>query len=166
MIIDVILLYFFSSKRLITKSKNTIMKKLIYLLVISLGIISCSHNTEATIDNSDIVGKWKWKSTKGGIGNKINETPQTTGKTIYLELKENYEYSIEVNGIEVSSGIYELTMEKSIYSGRPEKFIHIPNNQGTDEIVTKGLVKSNGTNKLVIDSNIFDGIISNYEKIN
>jgi len=141
------------------------MKKLVYLFVISLGIISCNSNNDTEIDNSDIVGKWNWINTDGGISYNIHETPQTTGKTIYLNLMKNYEYSLTVNGIEISSGIYELIMEKSIYSGEIERSIQIPENQKATEINIKGIIKTSETNKLDILDNNYDGIGSSFIKV-
>lgn len=43
------------------------MKNLIYLLIFTLGIISCSSDVETEIDNSELIGKWNWISSCGGF---------------------------------------------------------------------------------------------------
>ncbi|MGY8911410.1 MAG: hypothetical protein ACKVIG_16345 [Flavobacteriales bacterium] len=140
------------------------MKKLIYLFVLTLGIISCSSDDETEISNSDLVGIWNWTGTSGGLIY-FEETPQTTGKTIHLNLMENYDFSITENGNEISSGTYELTLKKSIYSGEIEKFIQFPENQQYTGIVNRGIIKTYETNKLDISDNNYDGIGSGFIKI-
>jgi len=141
------------------------MKNIIYLFILTLGIISCSSDNETEINNSDLVGEWNWTNTDGGIAAHIHETPETTEKIIRLNLMENYEYSVTENGTEISSGIYELTMKKSIYSGEMERFIQFPENQQYIGIVTRGIIKTYENNKLDISDNNYDGIGSGFEKI-
>ena len=43
------------------------MKKLIYLFILTFGIISCSSDDETGIDNSELIGKWNWISSCGGF---------------------------------------------------------------------------------------------------
>lgn len=141
------------------------MKNLIYLLILTFGVISCSSDNEIDINNSDIIGEWNWKSTEGGIANNIHETPTSTGKIIHLNLMRNYKYSMAENGIEISSGVYELIMKKSIYSDEMERFIQLTNDHKHLEVVTSGIIKTYENNKLDISDNNFDGIASSFEKI-
>tara|TARA_R110002111_G_C5714495_1_gene347059 strand:+ start:78 stop:503 length:426 start_codon:yes stop_codon:yes gene_type:complete len=140
------------------------MKKLIYLFVLTLGVISCSSDDETKISNSDLVGVWNWTGTSGGLIY-FEETQETTGKTIHLTLMENYDFSISENGNEISNGTYELTFKKSIYSGEMEKFIQFPENQQYTGIVNRGIIKTYETNKLDISDNNYDGIGSGFIKI-
>lgn len=141
------------------------MKKLIYIFILTFGIISCSSKGELKIDNSDLTGEWNWTNTDGGIGFHIHETPKTTGKIIHLILIENYTYSITENSKEISKGTYSLTMKKSIYSGEFERFIQLNENLQTTGIVTRGIIKTSKTNKLDISDNNYDGIGSTFLKI-
>ena len=141
------------------------MKNIIYLFILTLGFISCSSDNETEINNSDLVGEWNWTNTDGGIAAHIHETPETTGKIIHLNLMRNYEYSVTENGTEISSGIYELNMKKSIYSGEMERFIQFPENQQYIGIVTRGIISTYENNKLDISDNNYDGIGSGFEKI-
>jgi hypothetical protein len=43
------------------------MKNLIYLFILTSGIISCSSDDETGIDNSQLIGKWNWISSCGGF---------------------------------------------------------------------------------------------------
>jgi hypothetical protein len=141
------------------------MKKLMYLFMLALGVVSCSSNNETTINNSDLVGGWNWTRTDGGIAGHIQETPKTNGKIISLNLMENYEYSVIENGSEITSGIYELTMKKSMYSGEIERFIEFAKNQQYIGIVTKGIIRNYTNNKINIADNNYDGITSEFEKV-
>jgi len=142
------------------------MKKLLYLIIMSLGIISCKPNENTEIDNSDLVGKWNWTNTDGGINSNIHETPNTTGKIIYLNLNINYEYSITENGTEISNGIYELIMKKSIYSGQMERFIILQTiDQQYVGFVKNGIINTLQNEKLNISDNNPDGIVSDFIRI-
>ena len=140
------------------------MKNLIYLFILTMGIISCSSDDETEISNSDLVGVWNWTGTSGGLIY-FEETPESTGKTIHLTLKNNYNFSITENDNEISSGTYTLTLKKSIYSGEVERFIQFPENQQYTGIVNRGIIKTYDTNKLDISDNNHDGIGSGFIKI-
>jgi len=140
------------------------MKKLIYFFILGLGIITCNSNDEIVISNSDLIGKWNWTVTAGGLIY-FQETPETTGKTIHLNLMDNYNFSITENGNELSSGTYELSFKKSIYSGVIERFIQFPENEQYTGIVMRGIIKTYETNKLNISDNNYDGIGSEFIRI-
>jgi hypothetical protein len=143
------------------------MKNLICFLIIILGLMSCSSNDETKIDNSEIVGKWNWTNTDGGIGYHIHETPSSTGENIILILEKDYSYSIIKNGNEISNGIYVLSMKESIYSQDLEKFISYSSVQEMESLpcILGGRIKVYEANVLDISNNFEDGVGSLYEKI-
>ncbi len=129
-------------------------------MILIISVISCrSSDDETTISNVDLVGTWNWISTDGGINGQINDTPQSTGKTIHLVLTKGFKFSITENGKETSNGTYKLNMEKSIYSGNSERFIVLSNNSG---FIMKGIINVYNTNELIIADNNFDGVSSTY----
>jgi len=142
------------------------MKKLIYLIILSLGIISCKPSEEKEIDNSSFIGKWNWTNTDGGINDNIHKTPNTTGKVVSLILSENNTYSIIENGNEISNGTYEVIMKKSIYSGEMEPFITYSNQYNNQNVVISGIIKVLDYNKLSIADNNVDGLESKYVRSN
>ncbi len=142
------------------------MKKIIYLFVLTIGIISCSSDDETQISNTDLIGTWNWTNTDGGIGFHIHETPETTGKTNQIILMDNYEFSIIENGSEISNGTYELTMRESISSQEKERFITYSGNfQQPQGVVISGIVRVLENSTLNISDNIHDGIGSLFEKV-
>ncbi len=52
---------------LASNKKPDIMKKLMYIIILTLGIVSCTSNDETVIDNSELLGKWNWISSCGGF---------------------------------------------------------------------------------------------------
>ena len=141
------------------------MKKLIYLFVLTLVITSCNSEDEIQINNSDLVGKWNWTGTSGGLIY-FEETPETTGKTINLTLTEKYGFSITKNENEISNGTYELTMQKSIYSGKMERFIKLLTiDQKYIGFVKNGIINVHQNKNLEISDNNYDGIGSGFIKI-
>jgi hypothetical protein len=145
------------------KAKQT--KWPVFFILILLAMISCSSDEITEIDNSDLVGNWNWTNTDGGIGFNIHETPETTGKTIHLNLSKNYTFTITENGNEISNGTFVLIMKKSIYSGELERFIQFPENYQYTGIVMKGIIKTYESNKLDISDNNYDGIGSGFVRI-
>lgn len=141
------------------------MKKLIYLLILILVIISCSSDDETQISNSDLVGKWNWTGTSGGLIY-FEETPVTTGKILHLTLTDNYHFSISENGNEISNGNYKLTIKKSIYSGEMEKFINLLTiDQQYVGFVKNGIINVQENKTLEISNNAYDGVGSTFEKV-
>jgi hypothetical protein len=140
------------------------MKKLITIFILILGVTSCSSDDEVKINNSDIVGKWNWFSTDGGIGYHIHENPESTGKEIELNLRQNYSYSIKENGTEISNGTYELSMRDSNYSTEQERFITCSGNYQNQNVVLSGIIRVINIDTLTISDNYDDGIGSGFKK--
>ncbi|WP_303316594.1 hypothetical protein Q4Q34_07245 [Flavivirga abyssicola] len=141
------------------------MKKLIYLFILTLGIISCSSDDKTEIDNSNIIGKWNWTNTDGGIAFHIHETPESLGVTLYLILNRNYSYSILENGTEISNGTYQLIQKESNLTNELETFITYSGNfQQPQGIILSGMINSYDNNKLGISQDFPDGIGSGFEK--
>jgi hypothetical protein len=117
------------------------------------------------ISNSDLVGIWNWTGTSGGLIY-FEETPETEGKVIHLTLTDNYNFSITENENEISKGIYELTLKKSIYSGELERFIKLLTiDQQYVGFVKNGVVNIHQNGKLNISDNNADGIGSEFVRI-
>lgn len=154
-------------KILSSYNKPKIMKKFITLLIIVIGLISCSSDVDDKVRNSGFVGKWNWTGTHGGFAFHIHDTPASTGNTYQLNLMENNTFSILKNSVEVVNGKYEITMKESIYSGEIEKYITCDMGQNPQAIyfVTKGVITVQDDNKLSIDDNYHDGIGSGFERI-
>ncbi len=128
--------------------------------------MSCNSDDSTEITNTDLVGKWNWTNTDGGVGDTIHETPENTGKTIHLILTDNYHFSIEENGNETSNGTYELSLKESIYSGEYERFISLQIiDQQYDGFVNNGIVSVQQSTLLKISDNNPDGLESGFEKM-
>ena len=142
------------------------MNKIICLFILTLGIISCSSDDGTSIDNADLIGNWNWTNTDGGIGFHIHETPESTGKIIYLNLNGNYEYSVTENAIKIANGTYNLILKKSIYSEKMERFIEL---QTIDQqylgFVKNGIINIDQNGKLNISDNNTDGITSEFVRV-
>lgn len=111
----------------------------------------------------DIIGKWNWVNTNGGIGNNIYKTAQSTGKNIQITLTENYTYLVTENNQKIVESVYRITNKKSIYSGKIEKFIELKN-LNLSEIVSKGILKIDDGTTLTISDNNYDGLGSTFKK--
>jgi hypothetical protein len=112
------------------------MKKLIYLFILTFGIISCSSDDETGIDNSELIGKWNWISSCGGF----------TGDCWYPS-EDNYE-SVEFTNdlyIKKNNGSVNTEMNYSITDS------HI---NGTDILYIIELENGNMLRFRFIDSNL------------
>ncbi|NLP58313.1 hypothetical protein [Lutibacter sp. B1] len=139
----------------------------IYIMVIAASLICCSSaNNTKTLINNNLVGKWKWVSTNGGIASQIHKTPLTIDKNIKLTLSKNYIFSITENTNIVLEGTYSLSQKKSIYDGEMKTFIHLSDNYENQNIVVTGIVTFISNAELHISDNKHDGLGSVFKKEN
>lgn len=61
------------------------MKKIITLILIGILAFSCSNDDNSTV--AQLTGRWNWVKSSGGISFHT-ETPESTGKTVNLEINE------------------------------------------------------------------------------
>ena len=137
----------------------------VVLIGIVLGLMSCSTEDDAQIRHADLIGEWNWVRTDGGIGFHIHETPETTGKTVQITLNGDYTYSLFENDQEVSSGIWQLTMKESIYSGEEERYIEFSEDYQNQYLVLKGIIYGLEKDTLRLGDNYHDGVASRYARI-
>ncbi|MTH16501.1 hypothetical protein [Flavobacterium sp. LC2016-01] len=144
------------------------MRKIITLFILAIGLISCSSETDANSGKSGIYGKWNWEGTNGGIAFHLHSTPASTGNSIQLSLNKDNTFSITKNGKITASGNYDITMQKSIFTGEMEKFItcNITENlQEPLDVTIRGIITNSESNKLEIAENNPDGIGSGFVRI-
>ena len=138
------------------------MKKL--LIIPFLLFLIFSYDKNDVIDNLDynIIGEWNWIGTDGGMAFHIHETPESTGKSIQIKLTNDYEFTLTENDNVILNCTYELTLEKSIYSGELEKFIKLSENYQNKNIVVNGIIAFISNDTLTIADNSYDGIGSGF----
>ena len=104
---------------------------MIYLAACML-VASCTKDKgEAlVVTEQDLQGAWTWTRTQGGIGNQINETPASEGKTVELQFLSGRNYVIKTNGTITSQGTYELASSPCIHSVAPKTFIDFSADEG------------------------------------
>ncbi|SNZ00419.1 hypothetical protein [Flagellimonas pacifica] len=140
------------------------MKKVFLISTFIFFIISCTKEDNLPI-NSDVIGKWNWISTKGGVGNNVDETPASTEKTIVLILNKNYTYSILENDSEISNGTYEMKTKKSIYKKDLERFVSYSKNVQVPNVIVSGVLRVQSSGNLSILDNKADGLQSDFKKV-
>lgn len=142
------------------------MKKHFFFVVITIMMASCSKNNEndPQISNADLVGKWNWTSTDGGVFVQLHVTPESTGLTYILNLAADYTFTILENDVVISDGTYELSLENAINSGTIERIIKISDETLQTDVVFNGIIKSDGTTILNINDNNADGLGSSFLK--
>lgn len=144
------------------------MKNIGYLFVLFVVLISCNQDNNEEVYSNSMVGKWEWKSTKGGVGHHIYETPQMVDEIIHLHLKSNSECSIVLNNEETVLGTYSIIYKKSNLSETSEKFIsiNVGSEVGEGIVVFEGLINIyNYSNSLFINQDFEEGLGSVFERI-
>lgn len=129
------------------------MKKIACLFAIGLSLISCSLD-KTNLENSALVGRWNWVSSTGGIDG-ATSTPQTTGKSIKLEIS-NTKVKKYINGVLVFESNYWIQNGTSIYGGR-QKIIIYENNPNESFYITNN-------NQLILKEECFDCYQKTYSK--
>ena len=138
------------------------MKKLILIFVLTLGIISCNSDDEAqdeALDEvqfvfTDLIGKWDWISSSGGIAG-ITHTPESTGDVRKLEISSNT-FKIFTNGSLSFESNYTIELRESQTSGEQRELIVIEN--GINQLFDRD------DNKLLLFDQCSDCFVSVYVK--
>jgi hypothetical protein len=138
------------------------MKKLLIIPFLLFLIFSCDKND--VIDNLDynVIGEWNWIRTDGGMAFHIHETPGAIGKSMQIKLTNDYGFTLTENDNVILNCTYELSLEKSIYSGELEKFIRLSEHYQNKNIVLNGIVAVISNDTLTISDNTYDGIGSTF----
>lgn len=140
------------------------MKKVILMSTFIFSLFSCTKEDNLPL-NSDLEGKWNWTSTKGGVGNNIDETPTSTEKTVVLILNKNNTYSILENNSEISNGTYEVKTKKSVYKKDMERFVSYSKNVQISNVIVSGVFRVQSSGNLSILDNKADGLQSDFKKV-
>lgn len=131
-------------------------KTVLSILIIVFIFSSCKKEKNPF---RQLVGKWQWVSTRGGIAFNIHDTPASTGKEVQLDFSKDARYFIYTNGILSSSGIFTLVQKKCIHDGTNKPFIHFSNNE--DQMIHL----LNNTD-LEVSDEAADGVGSIYVRLN
>lgn len=128
------------------------MKKIIYTFIL-IALIGCSQE-DIINQNSQLIGKWKWVESSGGIDGRT-ETPESTGNAVIIE------FTVSTMRKFVNENL-ESEINYKIYLGPSIRTI-----QNTDLIVykngTKQSMELNG-NSLILFDECYDCFQHNYLK--
>ena len=128
------------------------MKKTIFLILIGITIFSCSSDDKNS--NTNLIGVWNWTGSSGGIAG-TNETPESTGNTIKLEIMSNSIRSY-LNDNLTSETSYTIEIKESLLFIEPREMIIFENG-------LRQIINLDGNNLTLIgDCN--DCFTSGYEK--
>ncbi len=118
----------------------------LFLVFAFIGILSSCSKDEATPIKTEIIGKWNWVQSSGGIGGDTS-TPETTGNQITIEFTESV-YKKYINGNLDTEMPYKVETGNSIW--KEEK---------TDIIIYEDDWKQSielKNNKLILSDECFD----------
>lgn len=82
------------------------MKKLSFLAIITLLIVSCSKKT-TTPNSEKLNGKWEWINSVGGFTG-IDTIKPIPDSTVTITFKDNMTYSTSLNRHIIATGNYQL----------------------------------------------------------
>ncbi len=100
------------------------MKKLILLSLLSIFSLSCKDREDDGISNTDYVGTWDWIQTSGV---NLNQTPESTGKTVKIAFTADNKYTVTENNAVVNEGTYTLYEEITSTDHMERTFIDFSN---------------------------------------
>jgi hypothetical protein len=92
---------------------------------------SCRKNPVST--STELIGKWKWVLTTGGIA-QVHITPEP-GSIYILEFRSNNTYRYTKNGTLLNEGVYGVETRMSYLFNRNVEMVIFDNNS-TGEIIT------------------------------
>lgn len=130
------------------------MKRLLVLIFIICQFYACTDDTPKA---SELIGKWNWISSSGGIAGSTY-TPEITGETIILEFNSNSDYKMFRNDSLIIDCQFSIIKAESIY-----------NHEITDMIECNGYLRRsflfNAEGDLILADEAYDGFTSQYERI-
>ncbi len=123
------------------------------LVLIVLILTSCNNDSEIAKSNN-LVGKWKWIESSGGINGRI-ENPTTTGKSILIEFTDSTIKTYE-NGLLKAEEKFQIQSQNSIFGGQKEMII-----SGSNEFKQSYKIESDN---LYLNDECYDCFQSKYTK--
>ena len=125
-------------------------------------LVACTKNTRFTSEDkpsiATLTGTWQWVRTDGGIGFHIHDTPQTTDKTIELEMEAAGTYTVFTNHIKTTEGTYTLETRTCIHDNKPKTYIRFSSGQGF-------MVETLNNGTLEVSDEMYDGVGSLYQRV-
>ena len=116
--------------------------------------------TKKETKTQGLAGNWEWKSTDGGLGAHLHQTPASTGKTERLKLTTDFKYYRYTNNLLSEEGSYQLSNQTCIHDHTLKTVIRFSGSQ-------QGLmVEAMGPQQLVLSDENFDGVTLLYERNN
>ncbi|WP_321371070.1 hypothetical protein [uncultured Draconibacterium sp.] len=126
------------------------LKTIVFLFVLT----SCS---DETIPPNELIGRWNWISSSGGIAGSTY-TPEITGETIILQFTSDSVYKQYRNDTLLIDCQFSIIQAESIYD-----------HEITNMIECDGYLRRsfsfNAQGNLILADEAFDGFISQYERI-
>ena len=105
------------------------MKAICYALcALLLFNTSCSKDTDP---NADIMGKWNWVSSDGGLIG-AHYTPASTGRNVVLQFTRGNNFYTYTNGTLTTQGTFTVRMIED--SGRQRRYIEFSSGMGSEII--------------------------------
>lgn len=129
------------------------MKKWVFIVLLTILTINCSSEDENNI-NEQIIGKWKWVESSGGIQGGTH-TPQTTGENRNIEITSD-KIKYYTNGILTSEFNYNLQKGESIRANEQTDLMIYENDRIQSIILNES--------KLILHDECFDCYQNEYIK--
>ena len=118
---------------------------------------SCNKSVEKQTIDEQLTGNWNWIRTDGGIGYNIHDTPASTGKEKVLNLHADHTYTITINNVLFSEGVFRIQSKQCIHDGKNKSFIQFDHVPGM-------MVESVDSNVLMLSDEVYDGVVSEYHR--
>jgi hypothetical protein len=100
------------------KNQNSIL-----ILLLTLCSIACTEKLSDKFNkNKDLIGRWQWKESCGGIAG-MCYTPQLTDQKIIIEFTDDFLYREYYGDSLVNESSYSLNRDRSIYTGETTDMI-------------------------------------------
>jgi hypothetical protein len=128
--------------------------KNIFFTFILIALIGCSNSNNSEL-KSQLIGKWKWIESSGGIDGRT-ETPESTGNAVTIEFTHTTIKTF-VNGNLESEVNYEIQSGSSIRTTEKTDLI-VYENRTIQSVLIEG-------NSLVLFEECYDCFQHNYLKV-
>ena len=138
------------------------MKPYLFIILMSGFLTGCSQKETQPL----LIGSWLWEGSSGGFGGAIIK-PKPNERVV-LEFSDNGQFSLRKNDTLVLGGTFQLTKERSIYSGKEAPKIEVSDVKNSGQVKSlppvsiRGVITTLSISQLSIGDNAYDGYGSSF----
>jgi len=138
------------------RTNSTLSKKI--FIILFLGLILFFSCSDDRLEPKELIGKWNWLSSSGGIAGTIY-TPENTGDNILIEFTSDSIFKRYLNDSLIMESTFSIQISKSIYDHDSTQMLVF------EDAYMLQSFELQSPDELVLFDEVYDGFINHYKRI-